>query len=269
MGGVFQGLWEGALPSGFPQTGRFHSLVFSRELLRSFVSEGAVRTMLIVIVAVLLDECACLEQRGEDLAIEQFVTEAAVERLAIGILPGAARLDERRFDVPGGEPGAYGACNELRSVVGADERGRAVSGNQVLENLDDPLAGDVVRGFDVQALPREVVDDGQDLEHSSILELIENEVVAPDVVLSLGTKLHNAILALPKATSLLRTTDDFQPFFTADPAYALAVHLPRAATQFMGQPAIAVPRMLSGQFDHPGPQAPVSIAYWPYLVALR
>src|SRR6185295_19380719 len=138
----------------------------------------------------------------------------------------------------------------------ADERGRAVSGDQLLENLHDSLAGDVVRGFDVQTLPREVIDDGQDLEHASILELIEHEVVAPDVVLPLGTKLHDAVFALPQATSLLRPTHDLQSFFAADPAYALAVHLPRASTQFVGQPAITVPRMLPRQFNHPGTQAP-------------
>jgi hypothetical protein len=89
------------------------------------------------------------------------------------------------------------------------------------------------------------------------------------VVLSLGTKGHDAILALPEATPLPRTPDDFQPFFTADPAHALAVHLPRAATQFMGQPAIAVTRMLSGQFDHTRTQAPVSMARRAHLVTLR
>ncbi len=39
----------------------------------------------------------------------------------------------------------------------------------------------MVCGFDVRTLPRKGVHDGQDLEHSSILKLIKNEVVAPDV----------------------------------------------------------------------------------------
>lgn len=48
----------------------------------------------------------------------------------------------------------------------------------------------------------------RDLERSSILELIEDEVIAPDVVLSLGAKLHDTILTLPQARSFLRPTDD-------------------------------------------------------------
>src|SRR5436190_18121755 len=129
-------------------------------------------------------------------------------------------------------------------------------------------AGDVVRGFDVQTLPSEIVDDGQDLERSSIFQLIENEVVAPDMVLSIGAKLHDAFRALPEAPALLRPPNDLQPFFTADPSYTLAVHFPRAPTQLNGQPAVAVPRMLPGQFDDPPTQAPVSIAGRTHLVTL-
>src|SRR5258706_14289656 len=216
----------------------------------------------------LLDQGTGFEQRGEDLAIEQLVAEAAVERLAIGILPRAAGLDESHLDVLGSQPVAHCACDELGAVVGANEGRRTVSGDQILQNLDDSLAGDVVRGFDVQTLPSEVVDDGQDLERSSIFQLIENEVVAPDMVLSLGAKLHDAIRALPEAPALLRPPNDLQPFFTADPSYTLAVHFPRAPTQLNSQPAIAVPRMLPGQFDHPPTQAPVSIAGRTHLVTL-
>jgi hypothetical protein len=89
------------------------------------------------------------------------------------------------------------------------------------------------------------------------------------MVLPLGAKLHDAILALPEAPSLLRPPGDLEPFFTADSSYAFTVHFPRAPTQLNGQPAVAVPRMLPGQFNHPGAQASGPIGYWTNLVTLR
>jgi hypothetical protein len=52
-----------------------------------------VRPDRIVVFAPLLDDDSCFLETVEDLAIEQFVAQLAVEALAVTILPGAARRD--------------------------------------------------------------------------------------------------------------------------------------------------------------------------------
>src|SRR5210317_140472 len=51
------------------------------------------------------DELGLL-QRVEDLSAEQFITQAAVDRLAVAVLPGAARCDVRRLAAHLLQPGA-------------------------------------------------------------------------------------------------------------------------------------------------------------------
>ena len=43
------------------------------------------------------DHDLCLFQRVEDLTVEQFVPQLAVEAFAIAVLPGASRLDVEGF----------------------------------------------------------------------------------------------------------------------------------------------------------------------------
>ena len=66
-----------------------------------------------------------LGQRGENVPVEQFVPQFAVERLNVPILPGAARFNEERLhpqviqpspDLPGGELWAIIGANVLRNA---------------------------------------------------------------------------------------------------------------------------------------------------------
>lgn len=61
----------------------------------------------VVVAAPLLDQDLRLPDREEDLAVEHLVAEAGVERLAMAVLPGRSRLDERRFGPHGGDPAAH------------------------------------------------------------------------------------------------------------------------------------------------------------------
>ncbi len=73
------------------------------------------RTMNVVMPSPLLDQDRGFFQRIEDLRVQQLVSELAIERLAVAVLPRAARLDEQRVDLQPFEPIPYGMCAELWS----------------------------------------------------------------------------------------------------------------------------------------------------------
>ena len=57
-----------------------------------------------------------LLQCVEDLAVEQFIAQFAVEAFAIAVLPRAARLDIGRLGSDGCDPLPKSKSNELRTV---------------------------------------------------------------------------------------------------------------------------------------------------------
>ena len=54
----------------------------------------------VVVVTPVGDEHLGFEQRGEAFAVQELVSELAVKRLDVAVLPGAARLDEQRLELP-------------------------------------------------------------------------------------------------------------------------------------------------------------------------
>lgn len=77
-----------------------------------------------------------LLQRGEDLAIEQFISEFPVEALDIPVLPRAATLDEERLDAQPGEPGSDSPGHELGPVVRSDVFGDAIPQHQLRQRSE-------------------------------------------------------------------------------------------------------------------------------------
>jgi hypothetical protein len=64
-----------------------------------------------------LDQDLGRGQAAEDLAVEQFVTELAVEALALAILPRTAERDVGGLRADCGDPFVQNHGNELRAVV--------------------------------------------------------------------------------------------------------------------------------------------------------
>ena len=69
------------------------SMPVAGECGRGLVAEGLMRPVVVVFVSPVLDEHLGLEEAVEGLEIEQFVSEVAVERFDVGVLPGCAWLD--------------------------------------------------------------------------------------------------------------------------------------------------------------------------------
>ena len=75
------------------------------------------RTHRVVVAAPVFDHNLGLLQCVEDLAVEQFIAQLAVEALAIAILPRTARLDVSGLGSDGGDPIPERLGDELRAVV--------------------------------------------------------------------------------------------------------------------------------------------------------
>jgi hypothetical protein len=91
----------------------------SCEAFRAFVTELAVRPMMVVLAAVVLDDHSGFGQSPKLLAVEALVPEASMEALDEAVLPGAARLDVDRLDRVGRQPALDLLGDKLRTVVAA------------------------------------------------------------------------------------------------------------------------------------------------------
>ena len=118
------------------------------------------RSLLVVLVAVVLDDDPGLRQGPELFAVQAFVPEATVEGLDEAILPRAAGLDVDRPDLGCGQPLLELLGDKLRSIVGTDVLRRPVLPDGALHApwlarpADLACADDVVIGRDY---PRPIV----------------------------------------------------------------------------------------------------------------
>jgi len=75
----------------------FHGRWAARRRRWRAVAERGVRPERVVVDAPALDHDLCLLQRVEDLAVDQFVPELAVERFAVAVRPWTSRFDIERL----------------------------------------------------------------------------------------------------------------------------------------------------------------------------
>ena len=87
VGSVVWGSGTGLLLPERSGDGRTAAL---REFLRCLVIQRRVRTVTAVVLAVFFAEHSCLQHGGEAFAVQELVAMAAVEGLAVWVLPRAA-----------------------------------------------------------------------------------------------------------------------------------------------------------------------------------
>ncbi len=104
-----------------------------RERRRGLVSQRTVRPAVIVRQLVILAQHPRLRQAGEQLTIQQLVPKPTVERLAVGILPRAARRDVQRLDAALRQELANRLGDELRAIVAADVPRRPADLEQIAQ----------------------------------------------------------------------------------------------------------------------------------------
>lgn len=84
---------------------------------RRAIAERTVRADVVVVMAPLFDQDLCFLEAVEDFLIRAFVTQFAIERFAVTVLPGVARLDVERGRAYGFQPFPYHFCGKLRPIV--------------------------------------------------------------------------------------------------------------------------------------------------------
>src|SRR3954447_1269123 len=89
-----------------------------------------------------VDDDDSFGEAAELLDVEQLVADAAVEGFHVGILPGRAWLDERRFSTAEATPVPERVGGQLRPVVATDMRGRATHEDELVEHGDGLVCAD-------------------------------------------------------------------------------------------------------------------------------
>jgi len=94
-----------------------------------------VRTYGVVEASPLFNQDLCFEQGIEDLAVEELVSHASIERFYESILPRTAGRDERGFDVQFVQPIHKMLGNELRTIVAANMFWGAILGEEICQDI--------------------------------------------------------------------------------------------------------------------------------------
>ena len=112
-----------------------------RETFWALVAQLAVRPVMVVLAAVVLNDYAGFSQRPELLPVEALVAQASMETLDEAILPRTAGLDIDRLDLIGGQPSLDFLGDKLGTIVTPQVGGRSVLGDGPPETV---LSSDVL-----------------------------------------------------------------------------------------------------------------------------
>ena len=216
------------------------------------IIQGAVDAVVVVVESPAVDHPTGLLPTQEQLPVQQLVTQLAVERFDVAVLPWAALGDEQRLHIGTLQPTTNRLGHELWTVVAANVLRHATYREQVLQNADHVLGRERTAHFDRQTLTRVLIDDRQQPQLTAILRAIGQEVVRLDVVLVLSTMTHTAVLAAAKAQ-----TSPAVLFFRhlhvlalPKPMHSFVVNQPIAIDEQLMNPLCAKARTLPGEVSH-------------------
>jgi hypothetical protein len=113
------------------------------------------RADLVVVPPPLGDAHSRFDPVPKPLQAEILVPKLPVEGFIGSILPRLAGVNQRRFDLRGVEPAQDGGGDELRPVVRAQVRRRAVHADELGQDLDDARGPEAPGDVDRQALARD------------------------------------------------------------------------------------------------------------------
>jgi hypothetical protein len=136
----------------------------------------------VVIPAPAIGQALGLSHRGEQLGVEEFIPEPAVERLGIAVLPWGAWLDVRGGRTAALAPAPQGMGNELGAVIAADECRCWVEAGELLQHRHHVFGFAASSDADRQAQTAVLIDHVQELQPPTIGGGIELEVHGPDLM---------------------------------------------------------------------------------------
>src|SRR3954451_22752677 len=138
-------------------------------------------SVLVVLVLPVADGDPRVGQGPEQVDVQAFVAETAVERLNVSVPPRLAGRDEGEPDTFAGSVGHRGA-GQLGAVVAAQHLRVAAVAGQPVKLVDQPVPGEGACDEAAEALAGVLVDDGDDLDRSAVGGGVELEVDRPHPV---------------------------------------------------------------------------------------
>ena len=157
------------------------------------------------------DEDLRFSEAVEDLAVEQLIAQAAVERFTIAILPRAARCDVKGLDADLCQPVLDGGSDELGAIVRPYVRWRAVEDEQISQDRQNVSAPDSARNQQRHTFPARFIDDRKDSELATIMGATLDEVVSPDMTRIFRTQPDARAIIEPWPASLWLLFGTFSP----------------------------------------------------------
>ena len=191
-----------------------------------------------------------LLERIKDLPVQQLIPQFPVEALVVAVLPRTARLYVERLDTDSAQPPPNQLCCELRPVVRTQMLGWTVASKEIGENLDNIMGAHPSSDLDRQALPRVLVEHGQQLQRSTVVGARAHEVVGPDMVLVSWPESDARTIIEPQSAPFRLPPGHFEPLLPPDPLHTLVVHLPALDTQQVRDLPISVPAEPTRQSHH-------------------
>jgi hypothetical protein len=195
-------------------------------------------------------------QGPEEVDIEAFVAEAAVEGLDVAVPPGLAGWDECEPDAFAGPLGHRGA-GQFGAVVAAQHGRVATLGGESVELVDDLVGGDGAFDQSAEAFAGVLVDDGDDLDGPAVGGGVELEVHRPHPVRRIRG--HRAGRGCDADALAAPGLGHPEPFVAPQPLNLLVVHRPALTAGIMVSPAMAPPRVGLGVVPQPLSQSGVRV----------
>ena len=177
----------------------------------------------VVLPAPSIGQGLCLGHGGEELRIQEFITEAAVERFGKAVLPRRAWLDIGRCRGAAFCPAPEGVGNEFWPVVAADVRRCRVKAGQLFQHRHHVFGLAAPAHSDGQTEAAVFIDHVEELEPPAVSGGVELEVHGPDLVRVFGLMAPQRTVCWP-GPLLLTRSGALEPFLTPEPVYPLVVH---------------------------------------------
>ena len=183
---------------------------------------------MIVIQPPLINHKSCFSQTQKQFPVEQFITQFAVERFHVTVLPGAGLLNVQRVHGGKFQPPLNLSGHKLGPVVTANVLGGTTHREQILQHQDHITSGVRTCRLDRQAFSCVFIQHDQQLQLSAIFGTFSHEVVTPHVIAMRRFVTHATVVAATRARQspafslLLRHLHVLQ---FPDPMDSLVIHL--------------------------------------------
>src|SRR6516225_4698886 len=214
------------------------------------VAERRMRSHRVVVHSPPLDYHLRLLQRVEDLALQTFIAQLAIEAFAVAIFPRTARLDVHGLSTHPRQPLPQPQRNKLGSIVGPYVLRYSMPQHQVGQDFNQVVAVQPPCHPDRQTLPRILVDQRQQPQGSAVVRAGAYKIVGPNVILALRPQSHATAIIQPQPASRPLFLRYFQPFAAPDPLHPVFAYRPTRCAQQSRNPPIAIASVGAGTPDN-------------------